>query len=584
MRIRRFLAFCRRFVAHDPRGVGAAFSLTLVLGALRGVGILMLVPLLAYLGVPDDPGGGGPVTEIAGFFFDRLGLPRNLVVILAVYVVLVAGRAALDRVRVVLQGELQLGFVRTLRADLHAALLHAEWRFLVASRRSDLIQTLTHDVQRAGKAAHQLLSVVTGTLVLLVFIGLALRISVWGTVLATAVTGLLAWLLRHRFSSAHRTGRDLTDRSNRLYAVVTGHLDGLAEIRSYGAEARSRERFARTLRELDEARLDFIRGHSGARLWMDVGGVVTLAVILGLAVEVLRLPVASLLLLVYIFSLVLPRATALHSQLQHMLNELPAFEAVDSLVRQATRRTERRTGHSTTRLRDEIAFREVSFSYEDDRSAVADLDLRIRARATTAVVGPSGSGKSTTALLLMGLLSPDTGRILVDGVEMGELDLREWRSRIGYVPQETFLLHDTIRANLHLARPDADDEEIHRALSLAAADDFVDALPRGLDTVVGDRGARLSGGERQRIALARALVVRPDLLLLDEATSSLDMESERRIFRALNRLHGRLTIVLITHRLGSLKNVDEIVTMEEGRVVGDRETLARAGSERMGHD
>jgi ATP-binding cassette subfamily C protein len=198
---------------------------------------------------------------------------------------------------------------------------------------------------------------------------------------------------------------------------------------------------------------------------------------------------------------------------------------------------------------------------------VRDVTFTLDAGATTAIVGPSGSGKSTLADLLMGLLTPSEGRILVDGVTLDGGRLDAWRDQIGYVAQEAFLFHESVRANLLWARPDASEEEIWHALRLASADAFVRALPHGLDTVVGDRGVLVSGGERQRLSLARALVRRPALLILDEATSSLDSENEARIQQAIDKLHQQMTIVVITHRLSTIRGADTIHVVDRGRLV-----------------
>jgi ATP-binding cassette subfamily C protein len=193
--------------------------------------------------------------------------------------------------------------------------------------------------------------------------------------------------------------------------------------------------------------------------------------------------------------------------------------------------------------------------------------LTIDAGRTTAIVGTSGAGKSTVADLAMGLLSPDAGHVLVDGVPLTAGRLSAWRHSIGYVPQDGFLLHDSIRRNMLWACPTATDAEIWQNLETAAAADFVAKLAGGLDTVVGDRGVRLSGGERQRIALARALLNRPSLLILDEATSALDSANEQQILDAVARLRGQLTILLITHRLSTVRQADAIHILSGGRIV-----------------
>jgi ATP-binding cassette subfamily C protein len=220
-------------------------------------------------------------------------------------------------------------------------------------------------------------------------------------------------------------------------------------------------------------------------------------------------------------------------------------------------------------LRREVRLEAVRFRYRAGSASptIEDLSLDIPARRTTAIVGPSGAGKSTVADLIMGLITPEAGTIAVDGVPLAPDRIRGWRAGIGYVPQDTFLLHDTVRANLLWARPEASEAELVEALRQAAADSFVERLPSGLDTVIGDRGVLLSGGERQRLALARALLRRPQLLILDEATSALDSENERRILRAIEELHGQMTILVITHRLSTVRGADVIHVLEEGRLV-----------------
>ncbi len=213
-------------------------------------------------------------------------------------------------------------------------------------------------------------------------------------------------------------------------------------------------------------------------------------------------------------------------------------------------------------------FENVSFTYSGGQSPVVrGVDITIPAGRTVAIVGPSGAGKSTIADLLMGLMAPESGSIVVDGTPLDAARALAWREQVGYVAQDAFLFHDTVRANLLWARPEASEADLSEALRIAAADEFVARLPQGLETVVGDRGAALSQGERQRIAIARAILRRPRLLVLDEATNSLDSENEARILAALGRMRGALTTVLIAHRLSTIRWADLIYVVEDGRIV-----------------
>jgi len=313
-----------------------------------------------------------------------------------------------------------------------------------------------------------------------------------------------------------------------------------------------------------------VRAAARLRQQLTIGSAALLAAVVYVSYTLLAVPTAQLLLLLFLFARLVPRLTTVYERARALATTLPAFAAVVAMEERclaAAAPSVRRA--QTIDLAERITFEHVTFDYREDGRlpAVRDVTFTIGAGATTAIVGPSGSGKSTLADLLMGLLTPSEGRILVDGVPLDGGRLDAWRDQIGYVAQEAFLFHESVRANLLWAKPDASEEEIWHALRLASADSFVRALPHGLDTVVGDRGVLVSGGERQRLSLARALVRRPALLILDEATSSLDSENEARIQQAIDKLHQQMTIVVITHRLSTIRGADTIHVVDRGRLV-----------------
>ncbi|MGH8035110.1 MAG: ATP-binding cassette domain-containing protein, partial [Lysobacterales bacterium] len=215
-----------------------------------------------------------------------------------------------------------------------------------------------------------------------------------------------------------------------------------------------------------------------------------------------------------------------------------------------------------------IHFDDVRFRYPSrpESAALDHFALDVAPGETVAIVGPSGAGKSTTFQLLLRFYDTSTGRILIDDTEIAQLDPRELRRQIGLVPQETVLFGDSAMENIRYGRPGASDDEVQQAAMLAAADEFIRELPQGYATYLGERGTRLSGGQRQRIAIARAILKDPPILLLDEATSSLDAESEQLVQRALESLMRNRTTLVIAHRLATVKKVDRIVVMHQGRV------------------
>jgi ATP-binding cassette subfamily C protein len=218
----------------------------------------------------------------------------------------------------------------------------------------------------------------------------------------------------------------------------------------------------------------------------------------------------------------------------------------------------------------EIVLEKVSFAYEGTGSdALASVNLSIRRAEQIGICGPTGGGKTTLVDLISGLLSPDKGRVLVDGTDIAT-NLRGWQRNLGVVSQMVFLADDTLRRNIALGIPDKEIDEpaVQEAVRLAQLSEFIEALPQGLETVVGERGVRISGGERQRIAIARALYYRPQVLIFDEGTSALDNATEQELMRALTSLRGTHTILLVAHRLSTVRDADRVIFVEGGRVAG----------------
>ena len=271
--------------------------------------------------------------------------------------------------------------------------------------------------------------------------------------------------------------------------------------------------------------------------------------------------------LLIVFRLLTP-ATAVNRMYSEIWNTLPALESVFKFLKTEDKQLMENGNVKFTALKEGIQFDHVTFRYSDlGNPALDDVTFSIPKGEVTAIVGVSGSGKSTIINLIARLYDCSEGRILLDQTDLREFDIPTWRQSLAVVSQDTLLYNDSLMSNLKFANADATDEEAMHAAELAELHQFVEELPEGYDTHIGDNGVRLSGGQQQRIAIARALLTNPDLLILDEATSALDSNTESSIQLALDSFGKDRTVVIAAHRLATICNADNIIVLKEGKVI-----------------
>jgi ATP-binding cassette subfamily C protein len=562
--VARFLAVLARY---DPRKFAWTVAVQIAAALTHGVGIVLLLPILAVTGVASSQGGiaGGVRSAL-----ETAGIPVTLRWMLAAYVAIVALAAALNAYQNVLTTRYCLGFVDGLRGRMYAAIAQAEWRHLLALRHSDLLTTLTVTVGSVMQGTIAVLRIGSAMFLIAVLSAIAIRLSPEITAVA-AVSGLaLTGLVWPVLARSRRLGQDLVDSNKAVMGTATDFLDGLKLAKAHGLEAGHVATFNSALGRARDSQVQLTKASAAVSAVQTTATALVLAVLVTVAVERLHLALNELLVLAFIFMRLVPQINGVQRDVQIAAQSMPSFEDLAAFTESCEGAGERLAdaGRQRASIGSGVVLDRVSFTYPGNGAEVLhNVSLEIPSRSTTALVGVSGAGKTTLADLAIGLMAPTAGSVLIDGEPISGLPLRRWRNAVAMVPQDPFLFHETIRANLLWGRPDADEADLWAALGVAAASDFVAALADGLDTVVGDRGTRLSGGERQRLALARALLRRPELLVLDEATSSLDTEHELAIRTALAGLRGELTIIVIAHRLSTVSHADCIVVVDDGRVV-----------------
>lgn len=545
--------------------------LMLMISCLDGLSIYLLVPLLSLVGLFGTQGS----MPMAWLFepLQRIPASMTLFVVLGMYSLLMIVQGLIQRRQAVMGTEIQQGFVNNLRIRTYRSILRANWTFFLRKRKSDLSHVLTSELARVSQGTNLVMQLSTSLIFMVIQIAFAMVLSVQMTLLVI-VGGVLLTLYSRKFvRRAKQMGDRTTFLSQEYFSGMQEHLSGIKDIKSNMLEASHFEWFRSMCGKLEKNAIQLVRLNSGTQFIYKIISVVFIIMFVVLSAQVFKLQPERSILIILIFARLWPRFGGIQSSLEYIGALVPAFHAVTALQEECDQAEESYKAVApgqveTVHMTKGLSCENVSFRYlEDQGNALNNINLFIPIGKMTAIVGRSGAGKSTLIDLLMGLMEPQEGKVTVDGEALTGERLQTWRNSIGYVSQEPFLFHSSIRENLLLVDPRAKEEQLWEALSFAACEDFVRKLPEGLDTVIGDRGVRLSGGERQRIVLARAILRQPEVLILDEATSSLDSENEAKIQAAIEKLKGKMTLIVIAHRLSTIRDADQVVVLDQGQIV-----------------
>ncbi len=562
-----------RFYHFSPLNFWLILILMLLQGVTSGIGLLLVLPLLQLVGIEVGATVDGEITERINALFRGMGIALNLENVLIFYVVVIGIMAALRYQLTVRSTEMLQQYICWLRNRLYRALLESRWQFIINRAMSDFVHSLSVQVQGIGVATQQIVQFISQLILMMVMVGLAFMLSWQMSLVAVGFSFILILFLLPLNYYIHGSGKSQLANYKIIFQLMSDQLGSLKMVKSYGGEDQYAAQVQQVSGQLERQVVRLSRYSAFSQGFLLVGGAIALTSFLYYSIEVLETSLAILFLLLVIFSRLMPVVTLSQRTWQHLLHQLPSFQDVEVLLRQCQDAKEMGgagLAKSAPVLQEQLQLRNICYHYPGhDRVILQSFSLTILRNQSVAIIGPSGSGKTTLADLIAGLLEPDSGSLCCDGVPLEGARRIAWRRSIAYVTQEVYLFHDTIRANLNWVAQGITDQQIWDALELAAAKEFVVALPEGLDSVVGDRGIRLSGGERQRLALARALLSKPQLLILDEATSALDYDNERKIQRALQQLHGQLTILIIAHRKATIEHADQVIDLTPLGVNGE---------------
>lgn len=554
------------FTAEDTRPWAVLFCLLLA-GFAEAVSITTLLPTIQAIssGEAQMAAHPSPAMQIIHQSMAFFGLEPSLLNLILIVVVFFSLKALLSFVALSYAGIAVARVSANLRRKLITALFNARWSFYTQLHAGRVANIMSGDAGNAGQAYFLAAQVVAFATQGIVYCTIAFlvdwRLALLGIGTGLAIAGALNWLV----TISKRAGYKRSDRTSDLTRFITDMMNNIKPLKTMDRYGKLVDQMRGLLRRLRKA----LATREIAKQGLVQGSefLITLALGLGvyLAVTIGKISLAELVVLGIVFFQVVSIVNKLQKFLQQAAEQEAAYIRTEELIESAHAQRETHTGTRAPTLGKECRFDSVSFAH-GKTPIVKNASLTIEAGSLTVLQGPSGAGKTTLIDLLIGLHSPDKGTITLDGVPLSEIDIRQWRRSIGYVPQELSLLHSTIRDNLTLGDDQISDADIEAALDQAGAQEFIMAMPNGLDTEVGAMGSKLSGGQRQRIALARALVMKPTLLILDEVTSALDPDTEAEICQNIAALRGRYSTVAITHRPAWTEIATHLYKVEKGHV------------------
>ena len=451
-----------------------------------------------------------------------------------------------------------------LRLSMLRAVLRSKWEYFLHQPVGKLTNALASEAQRASASFVHGATALTFLIQSVIYGAVAFALSWQASLVAIAAGAVVIGLSHFLVRITRKAGRKQTSLMSSLIANLTDTLQSVKPLKAMAREHLADTVLAHETRRLNKA----LRRQVLASALLDSAQELMFALFICLgiyvALETYDMELTTVMVLVVTLGRAFSFLGKVQKQYQKLVQGESAYWAMKDSIAAAGRAQEQLHGGGTPHIDHGIRFEGIAFRYDPQHRVFDRLDLEIPAGSLTTLVGPSGSGKTTIIDLTIGLLRPDAGRVTLDGESLEDLDIRAWRDMIGYVPQDTVLLHDSILHNVTLGDPGLTEEDAERALRDAGAWDFVSRLSEGMDTIVGERGGKLSGGQRQRVVIARALVNRPRLLILDEATSALDPASEEAVRQTMETLKGRLTILAISHNRAMVSAADRVYELVDG--------------------
>ncbi len=605
--MKAFWQILKRYVAPYKGYVGGSVVLNILSAVFNVFSFSLLIPILQilfnvgeahYEFIPWHRGMPfGEITNNAYYyvsqFVEQYGQSHVLLMLCLIFIGIVAIKVSCYFGASAVMVPIRTGVVRDLRREIYRKILSLPLGFFSQERKGDIIARISGDVQEVETSITSTLEMlVKNPILIVIYLAVLFRMSwqltLFVIVFAPLMIGIISATGRRLKADSVEAQKYWSD----TMSQVEETLGGLRIIKAFRAEHRMDARFGQVTEDMRRKNNQVAVRQASAHPVSEFLGSAMIAIVLWFGGTLILgehavIDAPSFMAYMAILYSVIQPIKDLSRAAYGIPKGLASMERIDVILNAENPIREIAEPKPLDGFRESIRFHGVSFSYEDGREVLHDVDLEIPKGKTVAIVGASGAGKSTLVDLIPRFYDPTAGSITIDGVDIRDVRLSDLRALMGNVNQDPILFNDTLFNNIAFGKQDATQEEVETAARIAGAHEFILEKEEGYQTGIGDRGVKLSGGQRQRISIARAILKNPPILILDEATASLDTESERSVQEALDKLMSGRTTIAIAHRLSTIRGADEIIVMDGGRIVErgrHDELIARGGYYRKLHD
>lgn len=539
---------------------------------MEGIGISMIFPIVQGADSLATTSLPFPFNVITAFFAD-MTIGERLRTVALILVIIMAIKGCMLYLKNICSIRLRIIISRHFQMEAFKQLMRAGMGYFNKQKGGELLTIINVHADNMGTSLARFGTIVHLPFTIIILITMLVYLSWQVTIVSLFLAALLFFAMRRLVRKTDLAGRKLSAALKRVGGTLLDDITGMKVIRLFNRERGEINRFEKVVVNKNEVVFGIGRLTSlAAPITEFIGALIVASVIVSASLFMFRpnssYGIGFLLVFLTAFYRIIGPINVINSTRVAFTGDLPYYREVFSFLDFSDKLYMDNGTELVTELKQKIELRNVSFNYEaGDKTVLRAVSFTVDKGSKVGVVGSSGAGKSTLTELLLRFYDPQQGQLLIDGVDLKQLNLDNWRKLVGVVSQDVFLFNDTLKNNIAFANPGASQSEIENAARKAHAHDFIQALPRGYATLIGDRGVLLSGGQRQRIAIARAILANPQVLIFDEATSALDTESEKIVQEALDEVGQGRTVITIAHRLSTVADSSKIIVMEAGKVV-----------------